>query len=254
MGSRRNSETTPLNVRGPRDSIWNVTGTPALISPASASPISASNCMCDRFAIRKRTGDENDAATVCPTSTSRLTTMPSIGARIVVRERLTSATRTPACAARTPALAAVSAAAACLAASCAASNSAWVIKSLDDSWVARCAFVVRSSSSTFRRCASAMAWRWLARASASAVSYVDGSICAMTSPALTVELKSACSAWTVPETWVPVSTASLGSRTPLVSTSRAIAPRVTEATETASAGLSRGLVCSHAQEQYDERS
>ena len=56
--------------------------------------------------MRNSVGDETDAASVCPTSTARLMTMPSMGDRIVVRSRLTLASSTMADAARASARAA----------------------------------------------------------------------------------------------------------------------------------------------------
>ena len=58
----------------------------------------------------------------------------------------------------------------------------------------------------------------------------------MTWPVFTRELKSALSDWIVPDTCDPVSTADLGSSTPLVSTWREIEPRVADAKDTVSAG------------------
>ena len=235
-GLNRTSEMAPLNSRGPIDSILNVTGAPRRTSPASDSPTSASNCIFRRSAIRNSTGELKDAAIVCPISTLRLTTMPSIGARIVVRERLTSASATPAFAARVAATAALSSASTWRTANCAASSCACVINPCVSSSTARPAFVRRSSSSTRRRPDSASDRISSARASASRVSYGAGSICATICPVLTRSLKSALNDWIVPETCEPTFTAAFGSSTPLESTSREIGPRVTSVTETLSSG------------------
>jgi len=51
------------------------------------SDSSTFTCTCIRVrsaAMRKSTGDVTDAASVCPTSTSRSTTIPSIGDRMIV--------------------------------------------------------------------------------------------------------------------------------------------------------------------------
>ena len=160
----------PLNVRGPRDSIWNVTGTPALIS----ARLRFAN-LGEQLHVRQVRDSEQDRRR--KRCCDRLSDFDVPADDDAVHRRTDGRARAidfrlrarPACATRTSALAAFSAAAACLAASCAASSSACVIRAGGTTAaLARCAFVVRSSSSTFRRCASAAAFIWPARASASA--------------------------------------------------------------------------------------
>ena len=66
----------------------------------------------------------------------------------------------------------------------------------------------------------------LARARATSVSNSRGSIRAMTWPFVTGALKSACSSWMRPETWLPTWTSTSGDSVPVALTRAAIGPRV----------------------------
>ena len=79
--------TLPLRETAPRT----VTGVPGVTPPTSASSTAAMSRIWRRSAIVKSTGEENDAASVWPTSTGRSMTTPSIGARMTVRTRVISA-------------------------------------------------------------------------------------------------------------------------------------------------------------------
>src|SRR5258708_7221343 len=86
------ADTVPWNVSPGYDSTLNTTGSPGRTPPMSASSISTSTCMRVRSAaIVNKTGAWNADATVCPTSTLRATTIPSIGDVIVVCSRFTCA-------------------------------------------------------------------------------------------------------------------------------------------------------------------
>ena len=60
-------------------------------------------------------------------------------------------------------------------------------------------------------------------------SKVSGSICAMTCPFVTFELKSAWIFWMIPETWLPTSTSTTGVNWPLAVTVWVISPRLIDA-------------------------
>ena len=84
-GDLRTCFTFPRKIRPGNASTVNVASSPSSIRPTSDSSIEVSTCISAKFlAITKISGDCKLAATVCPTSTLRLTTTPSTGDRISV--------------------------------------------------------------------------------------------------------------------------------------------------------------------------
>ena len=140
------------------------------------------------------------AATVCPTSTCRAMTMPSIGAVMTVCPRLTSLWFNDARDWMTPASADSTWASADRTATWEASSSDSEIRSRAASSSDRRNWVWASSRSTRSRCTSASERARLARDCSTCDSKRDGSRRAMTSPARTMELKSAYSASMMPDT------------------------------------------------------
>ncbi len=84
-GESRIWETFPRNGRSGKASTEKFASWPSFTRPMSASSMFVRTCIFVRsWAIVKRTGAWNDAATVWPMSYCRSTTTPSIGERILV--------------------------------------------------------------------------------------------------------------------------------------------------------------------------
>ena len=84
-GCKRICATVPTNSSVGYASTWNVTLCPGRIRPTSASSMLAFTCILVRSAaMMKSVGDCRLAATVCPTSTLRCMTIPSMGAWMIV--------------------------------------------------------------------------------------------------------------------------------------------------------------------------
>ena len=131
------------------------------------------------------------AATVWPTSTARLTTMPSMGAKILVFSTFTSACVSDARACSTCAAADFTCAPALFSATSAFSSSVRATNCRADSSRVRASFISASSATTLERSSSAAARVRLARACSACVRRSDGSSVAIRSPRRTIELKSA---------------------------------------------------------------
>ncbi len=85
VGFIRTWLTTPRNVSFGKASTLKVTVFPSLMLPTSDSSVLVyTNIFFKSCAMVKTVGACNEAATVCPTSTLRATTVPSIGDRITV--------------------------------------------------------------------------------------------------------------------------------------------------------------------------
>jgi len=196
-----------------------------------ASSTSVSICICARSrAMTKSVGVCRLAATVCPTSTSREMTTPSMGAWIFVWARFTRASSS---AARRWPRAASAAFCSIWAPSRAkrmessslsdATRSSWSLRRRS-SW--RC--LSRTATSVLPRAASAL--RRLASAWATSASKREGSISAIKSSLRTRLLKSAWSRWIRPETWLPTWTVIRGLSAPVADTLATISPRSIVAT------------------------
>ena len=131
------------------------------------------------------------AATVCPTSTLREITMPSMGEVIIVWPRFTFAWFNEASAWVICAREERNCASANRASTCAASSSLAGIRLRAERPLARASFVSASSMAIVRRSTSACARIRLALDCSTCVSNNEGSSRAITSSALTIELKSA---------------------------------------------------------------
>ena len=80
VGLRRSCCTVPVNWSSGKASTVKVTLCPSFTCPMSASSMLASTCISVRLlAMVKRVGVLNDAATVCPSSTSLFSITPSMG-------------------------------------------------------------------------------------------------------------------------------------------------------------------------------
>jgi hypothetical protein len=179
------------------------------------------------FAITKSTGAWKDAATVCPTSTLREITTPSMGVSMTVWLRSTSAWFTFARAWLSAASLALTEATApswlAFAVSSSVSGSSfWPASSFARSYFCRMSSTVARERSTLAFAASRLAWAWPSRAWR-----IEGSSRAMTWPFFTVELKSAYRLWMVPETWEPIWTVVTASRMPVAPTTSTTSPRST---------------------------
>ena len=177
-------------------------------------------------AMMNSSGADMLAATVCPTSTCRAMTMPSMGAVMTVWPRLTSLWFNDARDWMTLASADFNCASADRTATWAASSSDAAIRFRAASSSERRNCVCASSRATVSRCTSASARARLARDCSTCDANSDGSSRAMTSPARTIELKSAYSASMMPETWLPTCTVVTASRAPVAPTVSTTSPRV----------------------------
>ena len=165
------------------------------------------------------------AATVCPTSTCRAMTMPSMGAVMTVWPRLTSLWFSDARDWMTLASADWSWASADRTATWAASSSEAAMRSCADSSSERRNWVRASSRATVSRATSASERARLARDCSTWLRNNDGSRRAITSPSRTIELKSAYSASMMPETWLPTCTVVTASNAPVAPTVSTTSPR-----------------------------
>ena len=165
------------------------------------------------------------AATVWPTSTCRAMTMPSMGAVMTVWPRLTSLWFSDARDWMTLASADCSWASADRTMTWAASSSDSAIRSRAASSSDRRSWVCASSRATASRATSASERARLARDCSTCDSNSEGSRRAMTSPARTMELKSAYSASMMPETWLPTCTVVTASSAPVAPTVSTTSPR-----------------------------
>jgi len=187
-------------------------------------------------AMMKRVGALKLAATVWPISTLREMTMPSIGAVITVCSRFTSLVRSEACDWFSEACDDRSCASADFTFTSAVSRSCCVISLRPLSSRARSSFVLASARVTLRRSTSACARTRLARACSICVWIIVGSRRAMTWPFRTMELKSACSSWMMPETCEPTVTEVTASSVPVAPTLSTMSPRVTATVVTLGSG------------------
>ena len=250
----RTWRTEPSNVCPGNASTVKVARWPVRMRPTSLSSTLASTCMSDRFcAITNSSGDCRLAATVWPFSIARLMTMPSTGEVMRVRARSMRACASAAwrCATLACALliwASVTATCAWVAL-CASVVVLSRARARSASLCATNCFSTRLSLRSRSRRASSMStwaretWARLAAALAWAVSTtacaasrsacaertrysnVSGSICAISCPALTSELKSTSRSRIWPDTWVPTDTWVTGLTAPLADTVADNAPR-----------------------------
>ena len=92
VGALRICRTVPRKCSPVNASTVNVAGIPVESLPTSASATEVSTCIWRRsWAITNSVGAASDAATVCPTSTLREITVPSVGETIRVMSRFTFA-------------------------------------------------------------------------------------------------------------------------------------------------------------------
>src|SRR6266849_5995279 len=188
----------------------------------------ASTCILVRsLAMVNMVGVWNDAATVCPTSTARETTIPSIGLVIRANSRLAAAMSRSARACSTLALVPDRLAAICSRFATALSTSCCETSLCSRSSLVR--FSTRTASLSWACAFSTSAWA-LARP-ACALSRVArksrGSRSASGWPFFTCELKSTYSLETMPETWLPMLTVMMALTSPVAETTSLIGPRVT---------------------------
>ena len=210
----------------------------------SASSTLASTCMRRRFSpISNRTGVAKLAATVWPTSTWRLITVPDTGDRMLVRSRSSSACARAALRCSRFASALVMAARAM--ATCASEVSTRVTSwSSSDAEMYPRSTRARRRSSSRRACPSVAAARTSsasrlsmfasatvtsARFCWTRASNVRGSMRATRSPASTVSLKSASSSVIWPESWEPTMTVLRARRVPDETTTLSMSPGSTVA-------------------------
>ena len=174
-----------------------------------------------------RVGVWNEAATVCPTSTARETTMPSMGLSMRANARLVAAWSRSARACKTFARALDRLAAICSRLATALSTSCCETSLCSSSSLFR--FSTRAASLSCAWAFSTSAWA-LARpacALSSAARNRRGSSSASGCPFFTCELKSTYSLQMVPETWLPMLTVTMALTSPVAETTSVIAPRVT---------------------------
>ena len=175
----------------------------------------------------KSVGVWNDAATVCPTSTARETTMPSMGLVMVAKARFVAAWSRSARACSTLAFVLESAAAICSRFATALSTSC-----CETSFCSTSSFVRRSTRVASLSCACAFSTSACALASPAcarsrAARNRRGSRSASGWSFFTSELKSTYSFEIVPETWLPTLTVTIALTSPVAETTSVIGPRVT---------------------------
>ena len=173
------------------------------------------------------TGACSDAATVCPTSTDRCSTVPEMGARIVVCSKSTRATPTDARDCATCASADARSATAWSYFERAASSSAAPMTCCVGRGLARSSSIFAWRTVTSARTSAASADFSPASACARLALKRIGSICAMICPSLTWLLKSAPSFEMSPETCDPTCTVTTAFSAPVAVTVASTAPRST---------------------------
>src|SRR3954469_7069142 len=228
FGAWRTSRMRPLKVSPGKASTVKVAVIPSFTLPTSASSTFARTCMRERsLAITNSVGDCKLAATVCPMSTLREMTMPSMGLRILHSETLVSAPSRSAFACATRASAARRAAAVPARFAVAVSTSALATSPLVRSSFRRCSDRSASKNTTFAFSSSARAARRPATALACATSNRRGSISARSCPFRTGELKSTYSLEMVPEICDPTVTVTTAETSPVAATLSESAPLLT---------------------------